>query len=277
MYLIIPSYYGMRCKNRSCLMYGMITGLIGICAALSAVIVDGSAYALYSSLEACGLSPILNNSSSNLTTYNYTNIVVSGNLNYSLSAQYCAFYFSDYDCACTKDMMTRNLGPAPQCYVFSGGSRDSLKKNCDYVLEEYPRLLDASFGVSIVCLMVVAIFTMLTFFSMNYPTIFEPEYYKKRADLDHMSHREYTKLKEMIQREEKLKKRRRLEKDTNSKDDVFDDDDVSDEVNSDILRNTSRGEFYEDNGSGDDDQTSVSSDDVNVRRASHASGKSKSY
>ena len=264
MYLVIPSYCGMRSKHRSFVKYGMVAGLVGMCAALSAVIVDGSAYALYSSLEACGLSPALNHSGVHPETYNYTDIIVSGNQNFSLAAQYCAFYFSDYDCACTKDMMTRSSGPAPECYVFSGGSGDSLKTNCDYVLEDYPHLLDASFGVSIVCLMIVTIFTVLTFVSLNFPTVFEPEYYKKRAELDQMSQREYEKLKKMIMKEEELKKDKISKKRTSAKnDDIdFDGDSDNDDDDTDILKSTSRRGFYEDTGSNGDDQ-SVNSGDGN--------------
>ena len=143
-YMVIPSYCGLQSNNRNYVSYGVVAGLIGMLASFCAIVIDGSAYALYSSLEACGLSSSLNQSNNNIS-----DIIVSGNKNYSLAAQYCTFYFPEYDCACTKDTMTQDQGPAPNCYVFSGGNGDSLKHNCDYVLDEYPDLLDASFGVSI--------------------------------------------------------------------------------------------------------------------------------
>ena len=238
-------------------------------ASFCAIVIDGSAYALYSSLEACGLSSSLNQSNNNIS-----DIIVSGNKNYSLAAQYCTFYFPEYDCACTKDTMTQDQGPAPNCYVFSGGNGDSLKHNCDYVLDEYPDLLDASFGVSIVCLMIATIITILGILSLYVPTIFEPQYFKRRAELEDMSREEYEKLKAMILQEKEAEKLRK-EKSVHQKVDG-DGSDEGDDNDEDVLKGTSRGGFYEefDEMDSEDVETSTTSnvDRFNMRRgASHTS------
>ena len=181
---------------------------------------------------------------------------------------------------------TKDTGPAPRCYPFDGGSGDSLNDNCDYILDQYPLLLDTSFGVSIVCLMIVSIFTVLTIISLYMPTIFEPEYYKKRAELEQMSRNEYEKLKKQIMKEDMIMKNKKIlerrgrtnQKNVDRNDDKYmDGDNYDDDDDSDIVGETSRGAFYQDNvdDDNDDDDTSVESDDVHVRRSSYTSMKSR--
>jgi hypothetical protein len=194
-YLLIPGIMGMGARDRRRVSTVLLISLIGELAAFSGIAVDGSAYALYSSLKACGRSPF--DTFENGENYTLLEIETSGNSSYSLAAKYCAYYFPYNDCVCTKDIMNGTSGPGPDCYAFDGilgqGTKDDM--SCDHVLETYPKLLDASFGICIVCFTIVCVWCALAFLVLFWPTLIERDYYRTLKEVENEARDKHLKNK----------------------------------------------------------------------------------
>ena len=207
LYLLIPGIYGMRVKGRNDAFKCLLANFVGIVASFSGVAVDGSALAVYDSMEACGRLP--NTFPKDFSTFlTVEDVVVTGNSSYATAARYCAYYLPDYECVCTADIMDPVLGPAPRCYGFNYGGGGTMqthlhscqlifhacfilrltiidefcisnfvanqnKENCAHVLTEYPQILDASFGVCLVALPFVFLFSVLLTITLLCPTVLE--------------------------------------------------------------------------------------------------------
>ena len=128
-----------------------VIGLLGIAFSFGGIAIDGSAYSTYLTLKACGQS-IANNP--NITKKE--DILWFGNSSYAVGAQYCAFFNPEFDCSCTNDFMDMTFGPSPRCYTFQFSPDNPIKNSCNSIIKEYPLLLEASFGICIVCVSIVS-------------------------------------------------------------------------------------------------------------------------
>ena len=158
LFLLLPGTLGIMSTSYTIVLFGFLTGLIGLIVALLGIVSDGSAYTTYLEIKACSHS-------SNTT-------VTDGEIGtYSLAgdANGCFSNNNQYQCSC--------IDTSYDCYVFDGGSyNDDMESNCNAVIEDYPDYLASSYGICIVCVAVIFVYIVFSGSSLFCPAYLEKGY-----------------------------------------------------------------------------------------------------
>ena len=159
LWLLMPGVLGIMSTSYTIVMWGFITGVLGFVVAMMGIVSDGSAYSTYLEIKACSHYTNTTATDGEIGIYSY-----AGESNGCFSKNN-----NDYECSC--------IDTSYDCYVFDGGSyNDAMEKNCNAVIQDYPDYLASSYGICIVCVAVIFVYTMFSGASLFCPAYIEKDY-----------------------------------------------------------------------------------------------------